>query len=118
MFSKICSQHLARELFGACREKADRQEKCSQISSSRTTARSLCQHEGSSINTKAIGNGGWCLNRNGTWLIYVGKQSCYSHAENKVQKCQRGGRKTSLEILAVSYTRHDKKFFKKVEKQE
>lgn len=62
---------------------------------------------------KAMGNSGWCLNRNGTWLIYVGKQSFHSSAENKVQKCQRGGRKTSLEILAVTYTRHDKKFFKK-----
>lgn len=62
---------------------------------------------------KAMGNSEWCLNRHGTWLIYVGKQSFYSRAENKVQKCQRGDRKTSLEILAVTYTRHGKKFFLK-----
>lgn len=60
---------------------------------------------------KAVRNDGWCLSRNGTWLTDVGKQSFYSHAENKMDKCQIGGRKTSLEILAVSYTRHDKKFF-------
>ena len=66
---------------------------------------------------KAVRKDGWCLNRNGTWLTDVGKPSFYSHAENKMDTCQRGGRKTSLEILAVSYTRHDiRNFFKKVEK--